>query len=61
MKASTEYRAWVNWMRSKWGKKNGVIKGWFFDCPSMELKAANNKRLNSRHKRKAETISTEKV
>ena len=31
MRARKQIRKWVNRMRRKWGKKNGVIGRWAFD------------------------------
>lgn len=52
MHAPKEIRKWINWMRSRYGKKNGVIKGWFFDNPYMEVKWENSKRNYCRSKEK---------
>lgn len=51
MKAPKEYRSWVNWMKKKFGKKNGVVRGFYFDCPRMEIKLENSKRNYSRKQR----------
>jgi len=38
MRCSKEYRKWVNNMRKRWGKTNGVIPSYGFDSPVMERK-----------------------
>jgi hypothetical protein len=35
MKASQEYRQWVKNLRSRYGRKNGVISSCFFDHPDL--------------------------
>lgn len=45
MKAPREYRNWLNRMRRKHGKTNGVISGGLLDNPWMESKLATSKRL----------------
>jgi hypothetical protein len=50
MKASKEIRKWVNWMRKKYGKKNGVIRGFYFDQPDMERKDVKSKKNYRRSK-----------
>jgi hypothetical protein len=52
MHAPKEIRNWVNRMRKKFGKKNGVINGFFFDCPYMELKWNRSKKAYNRQREK---------
>lgn len=45
MRASREYRKWVNRLRRRLGKTNGVIPGFAFDYPRMErLMATSHKK-----------------
>lgn len=46
MKAPREYRNWVNRLRSKRGKANGVIRGCWLDNPWMEKKWFTSKRAS---------------
>lgn len=52
MQAPKEIRRWINWMRKHYGKKNGVIPGYFFDHPKMEVKWGNSKKGYNRQKEK---------
>lgn len=45
MKAPREYRNWLNRLRRKHGKANGVVRGCLLDNPWMESKLATSKRL----------------
>ena len=45
MRASKEYRRWVNKLRKLRGKKNGVIRGCYLDQPEMDLKLKSGKRV----------------
>jgi hypothetical protein len=45
MKASKEIRAWINRLRKRSGKKNGVVPGFLFDLPQYEIKAAKSKHI----------------
>lgn len=42
MRAAKEIRKWVNRMRSKLGRGNGVVPGYAFDNPEMERKSATS-------------------
>ena len=44
MKAPREYKNWVNFLRKKFGKKNGVVDTCLFDSPKMERKLNNDKK-----------------
>lgn len=44
MKGSTEYKSWRKRLVKKFGKKNGVVKGCFFDNPTMERKEGMDKK-----------------
>ena len=46
MRASKEIRSWINRLRSKHARKNGVIPVAHFDNPKMEAKENSNKRLS---------------
>mgnify|MGYP003452711163 CR=1 FL=1 len=45
MKASKEHKRWFKILVKHYGKKNGSVKGCFFDNPEMERKAATDKKL----------------
>ena len=40
-----EYRRWLNRLRAKFGKRNGVIRGALLDSPKMDRKMLNGKKL----------------
>ena len=44
MKAPREYKNWINFLRKKFGKKNGVVDTCLFDSPKMERKLNNDKK-----------------
>lgn len=44
MKAAREIKRWIAKVRSRRGKKNGVVR-WLWDAPEMERKDANSKKL----------------
>ncbi|MCW3782891.1 hypothetical protein [Defluviimonas salinarum] len=43
MRASREYRKWINHLRRRFGKASGVIPGALLDCPAMERKRSGAK------------------
>jgi hypothetical protein len=51
MKASKEYKLWINKIRSVYSSKNGVIRSCFLDNPRMEKKRNNDKKLPKHLKR----------
>ena len=44
MKASREFKQWVNNSRSKLGKKNGSLPRWVWDNPEMEIHESTSKK-----------------
>jgi hypothetical protein len=56
MKGPKEIKNWLNKLRKHYGKKNGVINGWFLDSPRMENKADNSKKNYIRCKIKKKNI-----
>lgn len=50
MKASREYKRWVDWLRSKYGKKNGSLHISLLDNPEMERKLDNDKKSPKHNK-----------
>lgn len=45
MKASKEIKAWINRLRKRGKKKNGVIPGFMFDNPEYERKSVKDKKI----------------
>lgn len=45
MKGSKEYKNWRKRLVKNFGKKNGVVKGCFFDDPIMERKEGMDKKI----------------
>jgi hypothetical protein len=45
MKASRELKKWQRALVKLYGKKNGVVRGCYFDSPEMEVKAETNKHI----------------
>ena len=61
MNAPREYKNWVNFLRQKFGKKNGVVDTCLFDSPEMERKLNKDRkstRLNSSHSAKSRMPSS---
>ena len=52
MKAPREYKNWVNYLRKKFGKKNGRVHISLFDAPEMERKLDNDKRSQKHNKKR---------
>lgn len=44
MQANREYRNWINRMRKRYGKKNGVLSSSHLDDPEMEKKWIKSKK-----------------
>jgi hypothetical protein len=51
MRASREYRRWVNRLRKRRGRRNGTVYSGLFDHPEMERKFANATKQRQRVKR----------
>lgn len=49
MKATREVRQWVNRVRRRVGKKNGVVPGGYFDDPKMDRAKCRRLREKPRH------------
>jgi len=45
MKASRELKKWQRGLVKAYGKKNGVVRSCYFDCPEMEVKSETNKHI----------------
>lgn len=48
MQGPREIRRWVNRLRKRFGKKNGVVSCALFDMPDYEIKAETSKRKYKR-------------
>lgn len=48
MKGPKEIRHWINRLRQRHGKRNGVVSRGYFDYPSFEIKWANSRKQRSR-------------
>lgn len=54
MRCPRQYRKWMNWMRSRYGKKNGVVGKGLLDSPYHERMLAKSRKQRSRKSRKME-------
>lgn len=50
MRASKEYRRWINKMRKRFGKKNGVIYSGLLDAPVRWIEDDKSKKNYKRNK-----------
>lgn len=51
MKAPREIKRWINRLRKKYGKKNGVVSSALFDSPEYEIKLDKSKKNYKRNQK----------
>lgn len=57
MRGPKEIRRWINRLRSRFGRKNGVVSGALFDSPEHERKLAKSFKQRRRAARAQEPRS----